>query len=197
MSIEMRIRQLRKEKGLSQEELAEEVGVSRQAVSKWESNQSTPDLLRIIKLSEYFNVTTDYLLKGTEASNQKDEPLNIGKILLIGSTFLLLVGLFTTIAGWYDKQTANAILGGVIIQMVGGSAYFMAIYVFKSTAPYLLKWFNFLLSSFIPLAMVVSYGVSQFVTPYPVDIYTGLPFTFTYLIIGLISFIIIKKRKKV
>lgn len=54
---------LRKKAGMSQEELAEKLGVSRQSVSKWEMAQSTPDLNRILKMSEIFGVTTDYLLK--------------------------------------------------------------------------------------------------------------------------------------
>lgn len=54
---------LRKKEGLSQEELAESLGVSRQSVSKWEGAQSVPDMERIIKMSELFGVTTDYLLK--------------------------------------------------------------------------------------------------------------------------------------
>lgn len=53
----------RKLMGLSQEELAERLGVSRQAVSKWESAQSMPDLQRVIQLAELFGVSTDYLLK--------------------------------------------------------------------------------------------------------------------------------------
>lgn len=53
----------RKLNGWSQEELAERTGVSRQAVSKWESAQSVPDLDKILKLSSLFGVTTDYLLK--------------------------------------------------------------------------------------------------------------------------------------
>ncbi len=54
---------LRKKNGWSQEELAEKLNVSRQAVSKWEGTQSVPDMGRIIQLSELFGVTTDYLLK--------------------------------------------------------------------------------------------------------------------------------------
>ena len=54
---------LRKKSGWSQEELAEKLNVSRQAVSKWEGAQSVPDMGRIIQLSELFGVTTDYLLK--------------------------------------------------------------------------------------------------------------------------------------
>ena len=62
---------LRKGKGVSQEQLAEVLGLARQTISKWELNQSTPDLQYIIKLSEFFQVSTDYLLKG-EAEKSGD-----------------------------------------------------------------------------------------------------------------------------
>ena len=66
MTVGDRIQSLRKSKGMSQEELADQVGVSRQAVSKWESEQATPDLDKVVIMSELFEVTTDYLLKGIE-----------------------------------------------------------------------------------------------------------------------------------
>lgn len=56
---------LRKKNGWSQEDLADKLGVSRQSISKWESAQSVPDMNRILKLSEIFGVSTDYLLKDT------------------------------------------------------------------------------------------------------------------------------------
>ena len=72
MNIADRIQSLRKIKGVFQEELADKIGVTRQAVSKWESEQSTPDIEKVILLSDYFDVTTDYLLKGIESvENQK------------------------------------------------------------------------------------------------------------------------------
>mgnify|MGYP004457172673 FL=1 len=58
-----KITMLRKRSGWSQEELAEKLGVSRQAVSKWESGASLPDLDRMVKISQLFCVSTDYLLK--------------------------------------------------------------------------------------------------------------------------------------
>ena len=54
---------LRKKAGWSQEELAEQMDVTRQSVSKWEGAQSVPDLDKMIRLSELFGVSTDYLLK--------------------------------------------------------------------------------------------------------------------------------------
>lgn len=64
MNISNRIIVLRKQKGWSQEDLAEKLDVSRQSVSKWESGSSVPDITRILQMSEIFGVTTDYLLKG-------------------------------------------------------------------------------------------------------------------------------------
>lgn len=58
-----KIIRLRKKNGWSQEELADRMHVSRQAVSKWEAAQTTPDLERILQMSRLFGVTTDYLLK--------------------------------------------------------------------------------------------------------------------------------------
>ena len=58
-----KITEERKRNGWSQEELASQLGVSRQAVSKWESAGSVPDLQRILQLAQLFGVTTDYLLK--------------------------------------------------------------------------------------------------------------------------------------
>ena len=54
---------LRRKSGLSQEQLAEKIGVSRQAISKWEGGLSVPESEKLIAISEYFNVTLDYLLK--------------------------------------------------------------------------------------------------------------------------------------
>lgn len=58
-----KIMEQRKKLGLSQEEFADKLSVSRQAVSKWESAQSIPDLQKIVAMSELFSVSTDYLLK--------------------------------------------------------------------------------------------------------------------------------------
>ncbi len=75
LNIADRIQYLRKEKHFSQEELADKLGVSRQSVSKWESEQSNPDLEKIILMSEVFEVTTDYILKGIEPA--PDQSKNI------------------------------------------------------------------------------------------------------------------------
>ena len=60
------IYRLRRRAGLSQEQLAETIGVSRQAISKWESGTSTPELDKLLALSECFHVTLDELTGGTQ-----------------------------------------------------------------------------------------------------------------------------------
>ena len=64
MSFGERLTTLRKSKGLSQEQLAERLNLTRQTISKWELDQSTPDMDYLVALSDYFEVTTDYLIKG-------------------------------------------------------------------------------------------------------------------------------------
>lgn len=63
MNIADRIQYLRKQKGYSQEELADKVGVSRQAVSKWESGASDPSTTNLMALAKLFGVTAEEILK--------------------------------------------------------------------------------------------------------------------------------------
>ena len=62
MTLGQKIQNLRKEKGLSQEDLASQITVSRQAVSKWELDLTIPDTENIVQLSKILSVSTDYLL---------------------------------------------------------------------------------------------------------------------------------------
>lgn len=91
MILAEKIMSLRKRSGWSQEELAEQLDVSRQSVSKWESGTSIPDIEKIIKMSELFSVSTDYLLKDSDDDSdtmvdtapaaKEDEPETKGKVI--------------------------------------------------------------------------------------------------------------------
>ena len=77
MKLAEKIMKHRKKKGWSQEELAEHLNISRQSVSKWQSGASVPDLDKILRLSEIFKVSTDYLLKDEieeEENKEESEP---------------------------------------------------------------------------------------------------------------------------
>lgn len=70
MNVSSRLQELRKAAGYSQEQLAEMLGVSRQAVSKWESGQTNPDINNVGRLSEIYNKSTDYIIFGEEREAQ-------------------------------------------------------------------------------------------------------------------------------
>ena len=72
MRISEKMQQLRKSNGLSQEQLADKLDVSRQAISKWESGASLPDVEKIVLISELFKVSTDYLMKDENVSESNE-----------------------------------------------------------------------------------------------------------------------------
>lgn len=73
MTIGKRIARCRKEKGLSQEDIAEMVGVSRQAVSKWENDLTAPDTYNLIELAKIFDVSVEYLALGGEVEKSQEQ----------------------------------------------------------------------------------------------------------------------------
>ena len=76
LSIASRLAELRQEQGLSQEALAERLGVSRQAVSKWERAEASPDTDNLIALANLYNISLDALLLGREAPPPTSDELS-------------------------------------------------------------------------------------------------------------------------
>lgn len=73
MELYERLTELRKKNGLSQEKLAELLNISRQAVSKWETGVSNPDINNIIQLGKLYGVSTDYILLGKVPEEESRE----------------------------------------------------------------------------------------------------------------------------
>lgn len=78
-----RLRELREEKGMKQEELAKVINVERQSISNYENDKSCPSLENLVRLADYFRVTTDYLLGRTKERNLRESKLvyEISKLL--------------------------------------------------------------------------------------------------------------------
>ena len=74
MDFNNRLYQLRKQKGFSQEELANRLNVSRQTVSKWEVGDSTPDMEKLVAMSDLFDVSLDLLVMGKESEARAQIP---------------------------------------------------------------------------------------------------------------------------
>jgi transcriptional regulator with XRE-family HTH domain len=97
MNFNEKLQALRKEKGLTQEELAEKLDVSRQAVSKWEAEQAMPEIDNLIGLANIYGVSMDYLLTGKEFEDTSAPKIQIVHVkpkisirVLLGSVFLAL-----------------------------------------------------------------------------------------------------------
>lgn len=125
MTLAQKIMELRKQRGWSQEELAEQLGVSRQSVSKWESGASAPDLEKIIRLSNLFQVTTDYLLKDspvelqpTEKATERTAPVRLVSDREAESYLALVRSASTRIAA----AVMMIILGVAAVVLLGGLA---------------------------------------------------------------------------
>lgn len=112
MDLAERLQELRKKAGYSQEQVADLLGISRQAISKWESGQGKPELDNIVKLTEIYNVSADYIISGREHTTtvtpQPKRELShtaqktIGIIAIIASTALVTV-LFIAALGFVAK----------------------------------------------------------------------------------------------
>lgn len=175
MNLADRIQTLRKTNGISQEELADKIGVSRQAVSKWESEQSSPDIEKIILLSDYFNVTTDYLLKGIEPANDKINKVD-AKIFSVIATAINFIGLAASIFIWIDIQEISAIMIGLIVMGLGCMLFAIG-YVIGENKKKALKLFssiNVWLLTLIPISCIFNVldgllsGFSWELSPIPI-----------------------------
>lgn len=83
MNFNEKLIELRKSKGLSQDELGEKLGVSRQTISKWELAQSYPDFQRLVLISDYFGLSLDALVKDVEVQDVREKNLNDKQINVI------------------------------------------------------------------------------------------------------------------
>ena len=156
MNIADRIQMLRKSCGISQEELADRIGVSRQAVSKWESEQSTPDIDKIILLSDYFNVTTDYLLKGIEPTDDAAKNEADARIFSVVATAMNFIGLVSAIMVWKQEQTPISVAVGFIIMAIGCMIFAIGQFIGSNKrAAFMLFWpINIWTLSLIPISCV-------------------------------------------
>lgn len=130
MKLSDKIIQLRKSNGWSQEDLAEKLNVSRQAISRWEGATAQPDATNILQLSKLFGVTTDYLLNEEYESDNdlpkvkeiKNDGIHLLMIFMITIEFMILIIQFLT-----NIILQNSIFGVLsfipFVAIIGGFEY--------------------------------------------------------------------------
>lgn len=127
MQIGNKLNQLRKLSGMTQEQLAEKINVSRQTISKWEADNTSPDLESIVKISRIFHVSLDDLLGEAEASvtNRNEEQITLEDLMKINL---------------HNRKMMLLFIGGLIFVMVSvlNLAHIMALQSTTLSTQYML-----------------------------------------------------------
>ena len=204
MNISDRIQSLRKARGITQEQLADAVGVSRQAVSKWEAEQSVPDLERIVAMAEYFDVTTEYLLRGIEPAPDVRAPRTSPRTMCIIATALDAAGLILGGGLWFEYQNWLCVAVMLIFQLAAITVWLLT----KGERP---RWFwavNVWFLSVIPSALIGALlrpMLSRVVAYYVVSSLGKALFTLLYIIVpfmpwaivsALVTWLTLRRKKK-
>ena len=204
MNISDRIQSLRKARGITQEQLADAVGVSRQAVSKWEAEQSVPDLERIVAMAEYFDVTTDYLLRGIEPAPDVRAPRTSPRTMCIIATALDAAGLILGGGLWFEYQNWLCVAVMLIFQLAAVTVCLLT----KGERP---RWFwavNVWFLSVIPSSLIGALlrpMLSRVVAYYVVSSLGKALFTLLYIIVpfmpwaivsALVTWLTLRRKKK-
>ena len=201
MNLSDRIQYLRKARGISQEGLADQLGVSRQAVSKWESEQSMPDLDKIISMSDYFEVTTDYLLKGIEPVVQKEEEQSIKHRRIASNICYQLslgfvgLGIILSIILADFLKISVLLTPVLIVQGVGLLVWGTGRNLSEVRPSFQVKLALILFLFFVPLGFLsnVLFPLGK-IFPYPTSLAASLTFVTFYLILGVCISLFFKKQ---
>ena len=121
MTLGEKLQLLRRSRGLSQEQLAAELDVSRQAISKWECGDSTPDLDKLRAICTYFGVTTDYLIwerseDAPQAAEQKQGGDTRGRSGIFSDALLLVMTIVVMAAVWSVARTGFEFVYGAALR---------------------------------------------------------------------------------
>lgn len=129
MTLGERIKNYRQKAGLSQEQLAEKINVSRQAITKWENDSGIPDIDNLISLSKVMGLSLDELVMGEKendisdikrsAINQRNRNCKLYLFAVIGFSFVLFCWFISLLLNVADGNTAAAVLSGINTTLLG------------------------------------------------------------------------------
>ncbi|WP_192988251.1 helix-turn-helix domain-containing protein [Carnobacterium mobile] len=204
MSFGEKLQTLRKAKGISQDQLALHLNVSRQAISKWGLGSSLPEVENIIEISRFFDTSIDYLLKDDlqdkeEAGNKakKTNAALSSSVLLRLSTAFMVIGLLISFSTWYNHQTSEAIVSGMIVQIVGAVLYGIGKMLAKPITILFSPLLNILLMTLIPASVLANLLSGDPLAPYPTEGNAILTFVFlVFVVLGISCFFIRNRRVK-
>jgi transcriptional regulator with XRE-family HTH domain len=209
MKLADKILNLRKNNGMSQEELAEKLNVSRQAISRWEVGTAQPDVSNVLQLSKLFGVTTDYLLnddyesdhdvpvvKETENTAKNEANRQLAFIVLMGINVMILI--YQLIACFILQNAVFSLAGTILsIAVVVGFelGYRRSANKSENAKKYYCKFYvaSLWLAAYFPIRLLTYMAMGLY--PHP---YSGFAFeiivVLVYLLISILATQWIKKK---
>ena len=142
MKIGSFLKELRKEKGITQEQLAEQLNISNRSVSRWETGSNMPDISMLVEIAEFYEVDIREIIDGERKSENMNEEVK--------ETIL-------AVADYADKQKKQAVLRAIImfaLEMLCCGFTIASIILIESSDVKISLWF-----AAIPLAMTIAYSV--------------------------------------
>lgn len=131
MELERRLAELRKEKNVSQEELAEKLYVSRQTISNWERGKTYPDINSLLLMANYFDVSLDHLIKGdVDIMKHQVDQSQFKKWLILGGISWFIFSVVFGTRYLFDKGQVVAIL--TLLVMPVAYSLFQILYIVKN-----------------------------------------------------------------
>lgn len=208
MMLSDKIIKLRKINGWSQEELGEKLNVSRQSISRWESNTAQPDATNILKLSKLFGVTTDYFLNDDFESDN-----DLPKVKEIKSDglqqimiFMVTLEVITLILQFMSTFILQSVFFGILsfipfVAMIGGFEYAYqkkSTEVNETTRGFRKKFYNIStwLGSYFPVRFTVIILAYFYPRPYSTIVLECVIFAIYLMVVTLITLQIEKKYLK-
>lgn len=201
MNIADKIQYLRKQSNLTQEQLADKLNVSRQALSKWELGVSMPEADKIIQISDLFSVSTDYLLKDSIETFEKraNKQIDLRSITVL-STAIVLIGLIVMVS-IFDYMYI-----GFILQVVGVAMFEFFMNQQKSPGQRSLRSFFYIINlwfiAFVPyllLYRMVGWKIFSLIIPMKYELFSFLFMFGSYiaicLILSLLIYMLYRKRE--
>ena len=201
MNIADKIQLLRKQNNLTQEQLADKLNVSRQALSKWELGVSMPEADKIIQISDLFSVSTDYLLKDSLDTYEKrlNKKIDLRSILVL-STAIVLIGMIVMVSVW------DYMFFGFILQVIGVAMFEFLISQQKSPEHRLTRTLFYIINLwfivFVPYLLLYRMGgwiIFSRVIPMKYELFSTLFMLGSYitlcLILSLLIYMFNKKKR--
>ncbi len=206
-----KILNLRKTNGMSQEDLAEKLNVSRQAISRWEMGTAQPDASNVLQLSKLFGVTTDYLLndhyesdrdvpivKETENSTKAEANRQLTFIIFTGVNAIILI--YQLIA-CFILQNAILSLVGTMLSIAAAVGFELKYRKFASKSENAQKYYckfyiiAFWLAAYFPIRLLMNVAVGIYPRPYSVLSFK-IVVMLVYVLISILVTQLIKKKVK-